>query len=146
VSPSGRELAVAIHVQQDRKARLFRIGVDGTGYQELHEPYWTAGTAEKVAWTRDGIYFSEGVMSGDPQPVVQRWRVMRIAPEGGAARPLFEINAGDMAATFDLSPDGSRIAFHPVPSATQSFSSSAGPRRELWVFDLSAALATAAAR
>ena len=125
---------------------MFRIGVDGTGYKELYEPYWTGGAAEKVAWTKDGIYFSEAVVSGDPQPVVQRWRVMRIAPEGGAAHPLAEINGSDMAATFDVSPDGSRLAFHPSPSATQSFSPSAGPRRELWVFELAAALEAVAVR
>ena len=57
-----------------------------------------------------------------------------------------EINGNDMAATFDVSPEGSRIAFHPSPSATQSFSPSAGPRRELWVFQLMAALEAVAVR
>jgi serine/threonine protein kinase/Tol biopolymer transport system component len=135
VSPDGHDLAVAVRVPEDKTARLFRVGVDGQGFQQLYRPYLTQGTAGKVAWTTHGIYFSELVAS-PRSPAEFQWRVMRISPGGGAPKPLLEINGSDYRAQFDPSPDGSMIAVHPDPTAAQSFSRSTGLGNALWAFRL----------
>ena len=112
-------------------ARLFRVGVDGTGYRELYGPYPSAGIFEKVAWTSRWIYFSEGAAPSGPWHEVNSGRVMRIAPDGGSPAPVYEFNGSDGASTFDISPDGSRIALHPGVQVPQAFDPLAGPRNEL---------------
>jgi Tol biopolymer transport system component len=130
VSPDGQSLVFngVEGGQSDlahEKAGLYRIGVDGNGFQELY----TAGidalnaTAGVQTWTKDGRYilFST-LISAQGQP--QQWRLMRIRAEGGQPEPAGLEGTGPFH-QFVISPDGRRIAYGDGPAAV----------REVWALD-----------
>jgi hypothetical protein len=129
LSPDGNELAVAVRAPEANKAMLFRVGIDGRGYQELYGPYWSSSPYEEVVWTKGGIFFGEAAPPSGPWKEMKTWRVMRIAPTGGVPRPVVAMNGYDSA--FDVSPDGSQIAVNPAAFARQPFNSEAGERNAL---------------
>ena len=140
LSPDGRDLAVAVCPTGARKTRLFRIGVDGTGYRDLYQPYEVRGAHGKVAWSARGIYIGEVVTPTGPEA---SWRVMLVHPDTGGAQVLLRINGSDAEAEFDPHPDGSRIALNPGSAPGPPFSGRGGGRHELWQFDLRAVLSSA---
>jgi Tol biopolymer transport system component len=104
LSPDGRTLALALTNANTRETRLALVDVDGGNYRQLHGPYRVNTSFDKLAWTKDGrsILFAT---SSDRR----NWQIMRIAVEGG--EPEFTgLKCGELS-TFNVSPDGSRIAF-----------------------------------
>ena len=118
LSPDGSTLALMVWAEgSPSQARIITVGVDGTGYRELHGPFPAQALADKMRWTPDGrsILFISAATSG--------WRVMRVPADGGRAEPdgldsttlsgsvpLPRLAAGT-ATNIDLNPDGSRIVF-----------------------------------
>ena len=101
LSPDGQTLAIL------RPQGVYRIQVDGTDYRELHATKLPAATLARtgmVKWTADGrsILFAQGDEN-------QNVRIMRIPAEGG--QPEFTGISAPVLTSFDLSPDGSRIAY-----------------------------------
>ena len=101
LSPDERSLALWTD------SGLFRVNVDGTGWKELYaaDPFdW--GT--RPVWMKDGGAILIAVQ--DPNRL---WRLLRVPVEGG--QPVFTGLAvstpKDVMMDFDVSPDGSRIAF-----------------------------------
>ena len=97
LSPDGRTLVVAVADQG-----LARIGVDGTDMRTIYTGKFTAYPGS-YTWTRDG----RAILFG--QPSENSVRIMRVSAEGG--QPEFTGISGDRLQTFDLSPDGSHIAY-----------------------------------
>jgi Tol biopolymer transport system component len=123
LSPDGRTLAVSSlegNTDSNSKVRIFRVSTDGTGSRELftYDGLVVPGTST-VAWDRDGrsILFSQ-MQSG----AMLRSAVMRIPADGGAPSPVFVAPRAMNA--FDISPDGSRIAYATIESPN-----------ELWALD-----------
>jgi Tol biopolymer transport system component len=107
LSPDGRSLAVATTNPKTAEARLFRVDVDGGNYRELHGPYQANTTFGKLVWTKDGhIVFARSVGGRNSN---RKGEIMRIGSAGG--RPESTGLTIDNLRTFDLSPDGSRIAY-----------------------------------
>ena len=108
ISPDGRSLAVATTNPKTAEARLFRVDVDGGNYRELHGPYQANTTWEKLVWTKDGrsIVFAASVGGRNSN---RKGEIMRIGSAGGS--PESTGVTIDNLRTFDLSPDGSRIAY-----------------------------------
>ena len=128
VSPDGRTLAIMAFSDESRRgSRIWTVGVDGTGFRAITDPFPAWGTADLMDWTPDGasILFVSTEPSGD-------WRVMRVGREGGVAVPdgltsmaLMERDPLSRLAraqpwTMHLSPDGSRLLFGiPAKSTTE---------------------------
>jgi Tol biopolymer transport system component len=113
LSPDGRTLALALTDGKTRETRLALVDVDGGNYRQLSGPYRVNATFDKLVWTKDGrsIVF---VTSADRR----NWRIMRIATEGG--EPEFTgLMVRDLS-TFDISPDGRRIAFSTTGAGTRT--------------------------
>jgi hypothetical protein len=113
---------------------------DGT-VQDLAGPF-AAGTAfGKIVWARDNTIWYAALPDPANRP---GWRIMRMPASGGEAVEVVPfINGQNNQARFDVSPDGSRIAWSPAPHATQAGSDLAGPRSELWSVNIRQALAKA---
>jgi Tol biopolymer transport system component len=120
ISPDGRRLLVAVIESNSSEARLALVNVDGTGYREIYASYRSTDAFDKLAWTKDGrsILFADEVDRNS-------FRIMRIGIDGG--KPEFTGLAVKDLRFFDVSPDGSRIAFQPMPVATST--------SELYVID-----------
>ncbi len=117
------------------EARIFTVGVDGSGYREVFGPFANgAGSliADKMRWTPDGrtivfVAFDANV----------NWRLMRVPAEGGKAEfdgLDFDTLASRLSglrmvpgslSNFDLSPDGSRALVSTFTLSTN----------ELWALD-----------
>ena len=106
-SPDGKSLAILFYDRKNDFSRLAVVGVDGQGYRELLPKVdaWTIRT--KLAWSRDGqsIYFPSRTRKADDET----FRVMRIAATGGTPEAA-GIEAIGLDC-FDLSPDGTRLAY-----------------------------------
>jgi Tol biopolymer transport system component len=122
ISPDGRSLAVASTNPKTAEARLVRVDVDGGNYRELHGPYRANTTWEKLVWTQDGrsIVFATSIGGRNSQ---RKSEIMRIGSAGGS--PESTGVTIDNLRTFDLSPDGLRIAYattaQPLTSARGLF-------------------------
>lgn len=118
VSPDGRTLAVMHYTAFGNKARIFTVGVDGSGMREVVgsvDAGWV-GYGSTLRWAPDGQ--SLIFLAFDAN---RNWRIMRVPASGGAPVPdgldydtlqallpgkrLFAGNTNG----FDVSPDGSRI-------------------------------------
>src|SRR5262249_16711986 len=102
VSPDGGILAVARR-PAEADAHLALIGVNGDGYRELVRGM---GQILGVTWSRDGRYVLFARLKPDN---TDTWQIMRVPASGGA--PAFTGLEVTGLRLFDLSPDGSRIAF-----------------------------------
>jgi Tol biopolymer transport system component len=101
LSPDGRTLAIVKARQRGTGPhQLGLVRVDDGDYRELHE-YTTTWRADRLEWSENGRSLLFAL----------RERVMRISIDGGA--PEFTGLSVDNSptSTFDLSPDGSRLAF-----------------------------------
>jgi Tol biopolymer transport system component len=102
LSPNGRTLAIIHGVNQLN--RLALVNVDGSDYREIYS-FSASNANDKLAWTKDGravVFATSGGQRGD-------WQIMRIGVAGG--NPEFTGLTVKALGTFDLSPDGTRIAF-----------------------------------
>jgi Tol biopolymer transport system component len=116
VSPDGATLVVQVRASP-RLARLLAVRTDGSGYRELYGPFPATVIPSVVKWSRDGrsIFFFTHTRGGD-------WRLLRIPAEGGepeadgfdtksAAASVSGRAIDGSPLSFDLSPDGTQIAF-----------------------------------
>ena len=112
ISPDGRTLALALTNPQTRETRLGLVDIDGSNHRQLYGPYRVNATYDKLAWMKDGrsILF----VTSDRRD----WQIMRIASEGG--EPEFTGLAIKDLSTFDVSSDGTRIAFSTTGAGTKS--------------------------
>jgi Tol biopolymer transport system component len=100
VSPDGRTLAIVTADNRDvGGGQLVRVNVDGSGYTVL---YSAAGLYYPV-FTTDG----RGILVGQWGAGAPLGQVLRVPVAGGKA----EFTGLEIEDHFDLSPDGSRIAF-----------------------------------
>jgi Tol biopolymer transport system component len=107
------------------KAGLYRVGVDGRGFQALYTTGVDAlnATVGVQSWTKDGRYILFNTLtSANGQP--QQWRLMRIRAEGGPPEPAGLEGTGPFH-KFVISPDGRRIAYGDGFAAV----------REVWALD-----------
>ena len=92
--------------------RLALVHLAGSDYREIYS-FKGGELADKFAWTKDGrgiVFATHGAFpSGD-------WQIMRIEADGG--KPEFTGLTVKALSTFDLSPDGSRIAFSTTSGGT----------------------------
>jgi Tol biopolymer transport system component len=121
LSPDGRTLALGwlAGAPTDAKLHIARVSVDGSGFREVFtRPDHLFGPGN-VAWDRDGhsLLFTQEQPEG-----ATHWGVMRVPAEGGGPATL--VFPASNIQSYDLSPDGSRIAYSSNESAT-----------ELWALD-----------
>jgi Tol biopolymer transport system component len=117
LSPDGQRLAIVAKSPQNRLlSNLAVVGVDGTGYREIYGGFPAANNNDKVAWSKDGRSI---LFAANPKPGSRDWRIMRIGIEGGT--PEFTGLLVKDLSTFDLSPDGTRIAFSKTARTTQNY-------------------------
>jgi Tol biopolymer transport system component len=101
LSPDGK--SIAYHRMPGTSHQiLIRVGVDGTGYQVLLPD---TGIVQNVAWTADG----KGILFARSVDETDRWQILRIPATGG--NPEFTGLEVTELRSFDLSADGTRIAF-----------------------------------
>jgi Tol biopolymer transport system component len=109
LSPDQRTLALewVEGARKDAKLHVARVSVDGSDYRELLSSSDLSMGTNVVAWDRDGrsILFAREQMGG----------VMRVPAGGGAPTPVSAVVRG----IFDLSPDGSRIAYSTYETANE---------------------------
>jgi Tol biopolymer transport system component len=100
VSPDGSMLAIARWAGVGQP-RIAKWGADGTGYGE--SPVGP-GLVQSVTWGKDNrtIFFARSDNG-------TKWQILLLAPDGSA--PKFTGLEVTNLTYFDLSPDGSRIAF-----------------------------------
>jgi Tol biopolymer transport system component len=113
LSPDGRTLAFAVIHGALREQHLARVGIDGSDYRELYTPFQTIGTpAKRVRWSKDGKAILFLKTTRPPNEVIAGkggFQIMKIPADGGLPVPLSLEEP--ISSTFDLSPDGSRIAY-----------------------------------
>jgi hypothetical protein len=139
VSPDGLTLALFLVEPGAVIGRILLVGTDGTNARERLPVFPAHGSFGKIAWTADDtIWFSETAQDGAGRT---GWRILRMPATGGSPEPAtFFINGNAGPGSFDVSPDGSRLAWYPVPGVPQSASDLAGPQSEVWSLDLRPAL------
>lgn len=145
-SPDGRFVAFVTKRQGDEEAQIYLLPTGGGEAQRLtrHET-----GVSSIAWSPDGrfIYF----LAADPKPADQRAREkakddIYAFDENYQQRHLWKvtvttkaeerITSGDFTvASYELSRDGSRIAFHRAPNPLYGYADQA----EVWVMDASGA-------
>lgn len=118
MSPDGKTLSIIGDI--NGTFHLSRIGIDGSDYRELYSGVssWISAT-----WTRDG----RAILFGQQDKNSAVVRIMRIPAEGGQLE-FTGISADDLV-EFDLSPDGSKIAY-----------TSASSEQQVWAIDDSRSL------
>jgi Tol biopolymer transport system component len=104
LSPDGRTLALGWldTMAGDSKLHIARVSVNGSDFREVYTVEHLFGG--QPVWSKDGgsILFRQEQPGG-----ADHWGVMRVPATGGAASLVFEA----AMLGFDLSPDGSRIAY-----------------------------------
>ena len=109
LSPSGEVLAVT------SSGRLSIIGVDGRQYRELFTAAGMNIASSGLDWSPDGRFV---IFGADGQG--NSGRVMRVSVSGGAPEP---VSADvEVVSVFDVSPDGTRIAYDTQKSAVEIWS------------------------
>lgn len=98
------------------------VGTDGTGLRELYRSPTMYASPHRVGWSADGrwVLFTQDDSNG-------RSQVMRISASGGKPEPIGL--TVDSLSGFDISPDGSRIAYSARRNAT-----------EIWALELASVL------
>lgn len=145
-SPDGRFVAFVAKRDGDEEAQIYLLPTGGGEAQRLtkHET-----AVSSIAWNPDGrsLYF----LAADPKPADQRAREkakddIYAFDENYQQRHLWKvtvetkaeerITSGDFTvAAYELSRDGSRIAFHRAPNPLYGYAD----RSEVWVMDVSGA-------
>ena len=134
VSRSGRSIALTLHraravnqdSNEDRQGRLAIVGIDGTGYREVHvAPEDELYGSNTLAWTADdsALLFA----TRDTRDSTVR-RVMQVPITGGVPQftGIAVTGSGGFTLTrIDVSPDGSRLAYVSRPD----------PVNEVWAID-----------
>jgi Tol biopolymer transport system component len=111
-SPDGRNLALAVRNPKSLETRLLSVEVDSGKHRELFGPYSAGATFDKLTWTKDSTIFF--AMSGEDRSS----KIMRLRSVGGT--PEFTgLTIKDLR-TFDVSPDGTRIAYSTEPQRLHS--------------------------
>lgn len=120
VSPDGRTLALGWLDRSpgNSKLHIARVSVDGKDYREVFATDHLFG-AGIVSWSQDGrsILFNQEQTEG-----ASHWGVMQVPADGSGPAKL--LIATPPLQGFDVSPDGSRIAFSANERVT-----------ELWALD-----------
>jgi Tol biopolymer transport system component len=101
LSPDGKTFGLVDRPEPEGPYRLARVGIDGSNFRYLYSG--VAWFMTQLAWSRDNrsLFFVQEDMAPS--------RIMRISAEGG--QPEFTgISTQDLT-SFDLAPDGSRIAY-----------------------------------
>jgi Tol biopolymer transport system component len=123
LSPDGRMLAIGwVDGPRERRTlHIARVSIDGSGFREVFSQTSRLSGARTLAWDRDGrsILFDQQQPGGAGQ-----WGVMRLPVNGGPATLVFATRPLNGYSSFDLSPDGSIIAY-----------GSDDPANELWALD-----------
>ena len=114
LSPDGR--TIAFTTWPDPKTGEVYLGrinaADGANYRKLYGPFRSDVSEHKIVWTSDGRTLLFGKSDAN-----DRWQIMKISAEGGKAESTgLEI---ERLRNFDLSTDGSRIAFEAAPRSPQ---------------------------
>jgi Tol biopolymer transport system component len=118
LSPDGRALVARWVDGSPAKLHMATVAVDGSGTREVFTTD-DRSSAQIVAWDRDG----RSILFDQRQPGEgNRWGVMRVPAGGGPASLVFTTPSPIQG--FDVSPDGSRIAYSSNESAS-----------ELWALD-----------
>jgi Tol biopolymer transport system component len=112
LSPDGRTLAISQRTRTDFRLGLVRA--DGSDYREIYS-FKAVYVNDKLAWTKDGRGIVFATATGSPNG---DWQIMRIGVDGG--KPEFTGLTVKALNTFDLSPDGSRIAFSTLSGGTST--------------------------
>jgi Tol biopolymer transport system component len=109
LSPAGDVLAVT------SPGRLSIIRVDGTQYRELYAAAGISIAASRLDWSPDGRFVIFAVEEPNGSG-----RLMRVSVSGGAPEPA----GSDLEAVsvFDVSPDGTRIAYGKQKSVLEIWS------------------------
>jgi Tol biopolymer transport system component len=120
LSPDGRSLALRIHDEAAKEARIARVDANGSNYQELHKASFAESPRRPgFSWTRD----SKGILFLALGKTAGELRIMRLPTDGGS--PEFTGVEAQGLIYFDLNADGTRIAYsHQDENAT-----------ELWALD-----------
>jgi Tol biopolymer transport system component len=125
--PDGTQIAMAFMDHSTNLTHLAVVGTDGRGYRELTSPVAAQNLGNKLAWSRDGhlIFFTTrlGAVEDD------RHQLMRMPAAGGTPEALWTVEGLN---SFDVSPDGARIAFDTLRPD--------GAAQSLWALDLNDAL------
>ena len=106
LSPDGHTLALTSSPDpKSGEVYLATTGAaDGQDYRKLYGPFRSDRFGHKLSWTKDGRTILFAISDAN-----DRWKIMHIPAVGGKA----EFTGLEVARlrNFDLSPDGSRIAF-----------------------------------
>jgi Tol biopolymer transport system component len=103
LSPDGRTLAIRRSLSEP-KASIDLVEVDGRDYRALHQLERRGNWSDPLGWSND----SRWVLFSVPE---QQASVMRVPVEGGKAEKWLPLDAKGMVQYFNLSPDGTRLAF-----------------------------------
>jgi serine/threonine-protein kinase len=120
-SPTGQQIALTRFDPSIEKSRLAVVGVDGRGYHDLYGPFAGSTLRNKLAWTHDGRFIFFAAEEGDAA-----FRIMKFDIERRQAQPTSVLV--DALNSFDVAPDGSRIAYSTLTLA--------GARAEVWAMPL----------
>jgi Tol biopolymer transport system component len=106
LSPDAHTLALTSFPDpKTNEVYLARVAAaDGSGYRKLYGPFRSDKLGNKIAWTADSRTILFAMSDSN-----DRWKIMRIPAGGGNAE--FTGLEVDRLRNFDLSSDGSRIAF-----------------------------------
>ena len=122
LSPDGATLAVMAAANEtdvkNSQARIFTIGVNGSGFREVCGPFRVNRTWDLLRWTPDG----RSLLFATAKETKVGWRIMRVPAAGG--QPVFDgLDSTNLTGALqlptlgpvgpfniDLSPDGSRMS------------------------------------
>jgi len=102
LSPDGGR--ILFRSMESNTSYLEVVATDGSGYREIHKGEQITG----IGWSADG----RSALFAQKVPNMDRWRVMRVPAEGGAAAFTgLEVPNQDVRLLPNPHPDGLRVAF-----------------------------------
>jgi len=127
INPTGSTLAMAYFDMKLGATHVAVVGTDGRGYRELCPPvqasWWLR---HKLVWSRDGRWIYLATSVGRETAADDVFRIMRVSPGGGTPEYTgLEVKGLE---TFDVSPDGTRVAYS---------GNSEGSAELVWALDVS---------